>query len=178
MAISVDIRDRLKARFVWRGDRTDEHRLADVTGWWRDPEVLAELGPALAALGVSTGPSLVLGPQSRGAMLGALVAGCLQVGLVEVQKEPAPLADSDAWLTRTTPPDYRDRHLTLGFRRDLIRAGERVLFVDDWIETGGQALVEAAGATWCGAALLVDGLSDARIRRDLQVRSLLHVREL
>jgi adenine phosphoribosyltransferase len=142
-----------------------------------------ELGPALASISGSSSISLVLGPQSRGAMLGALVATSLHVGLVEARTDPARAADSDAWLTRTTPPDYRDRHLTLGCRRNLIRAGDRVLFVDDWIETGGQALaskalVEAAGATWCGAVVLVDGLSDARLRRDLQVRSVLHIREL
>ncbi len=85
MSVTQDVRDRLKAAFAWRGDRTDEHRLADVTGWWRDPELIAQLGPALAALRGSAEPSLVLGPQSRGAMLGALVANCLRIGLVEVQ---------------------------------------------------------------------------------------------
>lgn len=116
-------------------------------------------------------------------MLGALVALELGIGLVEVRKDPKPLVDSDAWLIRTTPPDYRDRNLPLGFRRVLLQAGDRVALVDDWIETGGQALasralVEAAGATWCGAVVIVDGLTDSRIRRQLQLRSLLHVREL
>jgi adenine phosphoribosyltransferase len=51
------------------------------------------------------------------------------------------------------------------------------------IETGGQALasqdlVEAAGATWCGAVIMVDGLTDSRVRHRLQLRSLLHVGEL
>ena len=68
-------------------------------------------------------------------------------------------------------------------RRDLVRSGDRVVLVDDWLETGGQALgsqalVEAAGGTWLGAAVIVDGLGDAQLRRRLRVRSLLHVRDL
>ena len=118
-------------------------------------------------------------------MLGALVAMELGVGLIEVRKDPErqQLADSDAWLWQTTRPDYRDRHLSLGFRRGLLQSGDRAVLIDDWIETGGQALasqglVEAAGATWGGAVVIVDGLTDSRIRHQLQLRSLLHVREL
>ena len=180
---SLELRDRLKTAFRWRGDRTDEQLLADVTGWFRDAALLADLGSALADLVPGAQPTVILGPQSRGSLLGALTAMTLSVGLVEVRKNEGPLADSDAWLTGTTPPDYRDRHLSLGFRRDLLKAGDRVLFVDDWIATGGQALasqalVEAAGATWCGAAVVVDGLTDSRLRRQLSVSSLLHIREL
>lgn len=94
-----------------------------------------------------------------------------------------PSADSEAWFKRTTPPDYRDRHLSLGFPKSLLPAGEQVLFIDDWIDTGGQALgarglVEDAGATWLGAAVVVDALHESQIRRDLTVRSLLRNREL
>jgi adenine phosphoribosyltransferase len=64
----------------------------------------------------------------------------MRVGFIEVRKDRAASCDSDAWLRRTTPPDYRDRHLTLGFRRDLLDSRDRVLLVDDWIDTGGQAL--------------------------------------
>jgi adenine phosphoribosyltransferase len=112
-----EVRERLKDAFTWRGDRTDESFLADMTGWWRDAGLLAGLGVALGALASSSEPTVVVGPQSRGAMLGALVATELGIGLIEVRKDPERLSDSDAWLTRTTPPDYRDRHLSLGFRR-------------------------------------------------------------
>jgi adenine phosphoribosyltransferase len=180
---SADLRKRLKAAFVHRGDRTDARSLADVTGWWRDPELLADLGPALGSPIPEAKPSVVIGPQSRGSMLGALVATALRVGLVEVRKDDEPSADSDSWLNRRTPPDYRDRQLSLGFRRGLLKSGDRALFVDDWIETGSQALatqalVKAAGATWCGAAVVVDGLTDGRVRRGLVLSSLMHVRDL
>jgi len=58
-----------------------------------------------------------------------------------------------------------------------------VLFVDDWIATGAQAeacraLVDMSGAQWTGAAVVVDGLTRAGLRRSLHVRSLLHIRDL
>lgn len=177
------LRSRLLAAFAWRGDRTDASLLADVTGWWRDAALLTALGPALAELTGSEQPTVVLGLPTRGSLLGGLVATTLGVGFVEVRRDQEPLADSDAWVSRTSPPDYRDRHLRLALRRDLIHPGDRVLLVDDWIDTGGQAtaahgLVEDAGGTWLGAAVLVDALTDRALRRRLQVRSLFHVRDL
>ena len=107
----------------------------------------------------------------------------MRVGFIEVRKDRATSCDSDAWLRRTTPPDYRDRHLTLGFRRNLLDSRDRVLLVDDWIDTGGQALgtyllTQDVKATWLGVATVVDALSSNEVRRRVNVRSLLHVREL
>jgi len=157
-------RRELRNGFRWRGDRTDSGYGADITGWWANPATLSRLGPALSDLFADVAPSVVLGPQSRGALLGALVAVHRGIGLVELRKDPAPMADSDRWVVAHTPPDYRDLNLRVGARRDLL-AGRRVLFVDDWIATGGQAyggrtLVEAAGGEWCGCAVIVDQLTD------------------
>nr|WP_281362278.1 phosphoribosyltransferase family protein [Cellulomonas humilata] len=128
-------------------------------------------------------PTVVLGPQSRGYLVGALVARELRTGFVEVRKDPGRSADSDAWWEVSTGPDYRDRNLSLGVRRDHLRAGDRVLFVDEWVDTGAQAeachrLVGASGATWLGAVVIVDALDRPSLRRELRLRSLLHVREL
>lgn len=177
------VKSGLRNAFAWRGDRTDKHRYADITGWWRRPDLLRDLGPALAGLFADEQPTVVLGPESSGFLLGPLVALSLRVGFVEVRKNPAAASDSDAWLRRTTPPDYRDRHLTLGFRKHLLDGGDRVLFVDDWIDTGGQALgtsllTQDAEATWVGVATVVDALSSNQLRRRLNVRSLMHIRQL
>jgi adenine phosphoribosyltransferase len=182
-ATARPIREELLRNYAENGDRTDGWRWADVSGWWRDAALLARLGPALANLFADANPTVVVGTQSRGTLLGGLVATHLGVGLVEIRKNDGPNADSESWRHRTTPPDYRDRHLTLGFPKRLLPAGERVLFVDDWIDTGGQALgayglIEDAGAHWIGAAVVVDGLSEPRLRRDLTVKSLLRNREL
>jgi adenine phosphoribosyltransferase len=105
------------------------------------------------------------------------------VGLVELRKDPDPSADSERWLTTRTPPDYQDWNLALGLRRDLLPPTARALFVDDWIDTGGQAgaarkLVDAAAVTWCGASAIVDALEDPRLRRDLDVKCLYRVNDL
>ncbi|MFD5089462.1 phosphoribosyltransferase family protein [Amycolatopsis thailandensis] len=178
-----EVKSGLRSAFVWRGDRTDRHCYADVTEWWRRPDLLGSLGPALAHLFADQQPTVVLGPESRGCLLGPLVALRFDVGFVEVRKEQVASSDSDAWLRRTTPPDYKDRHLNLGFRKQLVNGGDRVLFVDDWIETGSQAhcahlLTQDAEATWLGAATVVDALTNNQIRRRLNVRSLVHIREL
>jgi adenine phosphoribosyltransferase len=101
---------------------------------------------------------------------------------VEVRKNEHPEAVGEPLLRRTTPPDYRERGLTLTMRRRLVRPRDRVLLVDDWIETGAQAtaarsLIEDAEAEWIGVGVIVDALS-ANIRRDLNVRSLLRVEQL
>lgn len=177
------MREALRASFRWRGDRTDDHALADPTGWWADPQILREIGPALAALFADAEPTVIVGLQSRGTLLGALVAAHLGVGLVEVRKDPSPSADSDRWFVVHTPPDYQDRTLRLGARADHLTSDDRVLVVDDWVQTGGQLLgvreiVTRARASWCGVALVVDGVGDSSLRRNLNLRSLLHVRDL
>src|SRR5438045_3669776 len=110
----TDLRRRLSAGFAWRPGRTDGHAYAEVSGWWQDPELLASLGPALADMFRADKPTIVLAPQSSGFIIGPLVATSLGLGFVEVLKDHEPTT-SDQWLQRTTPPDYRDRHLTLGF---------------------------------------------------------------
>lgn len=91
--------------------------------------------------------------------------------------------DSDPWRVRTTPPDYQDRHLELGLRRRLLNSADRVLAVDDVIDTGGQlgtlhANTQDAGATWLGASVLVDNLRTSQPRRQLNLQAVFHVREL
>jgi adenine phosphoribosyltransferase len=179
----TDVRSTLRAAFVWRGDRNDKHRYADLTGWWRDADLLRLLGPSLAQLFPDATPTVVLGPDSRGSLVGPLVALHLGTGFVEVRKNRAPACDSDQWIRQTTPPDYHDRHLELGFRRSLIQSSDHVLMVDDWIDTGSQArtvraMTDSIGASWVGFSCIVDGLDDSRLRRDLRLRSLLHLRDL
>lgn len=178
-----DVRDRLRQSFRWRGDRTDPDFRADVTGWWRSPDTLLALGPALAALFADSTPTVVMGTESHGSLLGVLAAQHLGIGFAEVRKDPGRAADSDAWWETSTGPDYLDRSLRLGMRRSSLKAGDRVRFVDDWIATGSQAeachsLVETSGAAWIGAPVVVDGLARASLRRKLQLKSMLNVREL
>ncbi len=152
-------------------------------GWWRDPAIIERLPAALCEPFRAAEPTVVLGPQSSGYLLGPLVAHELKVGFVGARKEVNLLADSDAWLRVSTSPDYRDRHLELGFRRNAIRAADRVLIVDDWADTGSQLLalqklVNLAEGRIVGTVVIADALTDSRVRRDLQLTALVHAREL
>lgn len=182
-----DLRAALLENFRWRSDppQWPERRTsyADYTLWWRDPSILRGLGAALAGLFSDAEPSVVMGPESRGSLVGPLVATHLAVGFAEVRKGARRGSDDDQWLTRLTPPDYQDRHVELAVRRGILAPSDRVLFVDDWAAAGAQAiacqqLTEAAGAQWIGAAVIVDAVENASERRQLKLRGLLHVREL
>lgn len=182
-----DLRSMLLSRFRWRSDPPvwpdSAVSYADDSRWWREPGILRGVGPALADLFSDAAPTVVMGTESRGSLLGPLVASHLGLGFIEVRKEAARASDDDVWLRRRTPPDYRDRHLELAVRRSMLRGGDRVLFVDDWAASGAQAiacqqLTQDVGATWVGAAVVVDGLESARDRRALNLRGLLHLREL
>ncbi|ALG11948.1 phosphoribosyltransferase family protein [Kibdelosporangium phytohabitans] len=181
--VTSEVRDRLRRVFFWHSDRTDESWYADMTSWWRSPTLLRSLGPALASLFRDGQPTVVLGVESSGCLLGPLVAVDLGIGFVEVRKRREQVVDSDAWRERRSPPDYSNRHRTLAFRKRLVGPADRVLVVDDWITTGGQvsgvrSLVHDAEATWLGAAVVVDALMSNETRRLLGVRSLLHIRDL
>jgi len=178
-----DLRRRLVRAHGDSRDRTDGFASADVTGWWRDPGLLAALGPGLSDLFADAEVTVVLGPQTRGTPLAALVALHRGAGLVEARKASAPVEDGVDWWESALPRDYRDDPIHFRVRRAVLAPGDRVLLVDDWIETGTQAaacrrLVALAGAEWVGAAVVVDGLEDDARRSDLGVRSLLRDAQL
>jgi adenine phosphoribosyltransferase len=143
---------------------------------------LARLVDALCTLHADADPSIVTATPARGFILGPLVAQRIGLGFVEIRKDRKGDRHGNALLRRSTPPDYADRDLTLTLRNGLLGARDRVLMIDDWIETGAQAiaaraLVHDAGATWVGVATVVDATT-AATRRDVNARSLLSVREL
>jgi adenine phosphoribosyltransferase len=157
--------------------------VSDPSAWWRDPSLLTEIPAALAELHSDADPTVVAGIEARGFVLGPLVAASLGIGFAEIRKDDHPAEVGEKrLLRRTTPPDYQKRSLTLTARPNLFIPRDRVLLVDDWIETGAQAiavrdLVEDAEAEWVGVAVVVDAVSP-EIRRRLNVRALLREREL
>jgi adenine phosphoribosyltransferase len=162
----------LRARFRW----CSAAEYADVSGWWADPDVLKRLGPALAELHRHEEPSLVAGVEATGFLLGPLVATALGVGFVEIRKARSEAEEDRGAVSRTTPPDYAERDLTLIVQRPL-QPRERVVLVDEWIETGANAtaaknLIEDLGCEFVGVAVVVDA-ADNQTRRELNVRSLI-----
>ncbi|WP_330473182.1 phosphoribosyltransferase family protein [Terrabacter sp. C0L_2] len=181
-----DLRRELITAFRWRSDPPvwPESRAyyADDSGWFASATIVAHLGPALAALHDAQ-PTVVMGTESKGMALAALTAVHLGIGTAQVRKEPDRTSHTDEWFTQRTIPDYRDRNMLMAVRKSQVRGSDRVLFVDDWVDTGGQMiachqLTVQAGASWLGAAVIVDGLEDSAHRRKYDVRSLLHLRDL
>jgi adenine phosphoribosyltransferase len=172
-----DFRHRLSATFRWLNPGPGStHLLTDRSGWWRDPEVLAGIGPALAAL-ASGEPTVVAAPAASGFLIGPLVAQHLGVGFVEAYRGLTDAELADRLLTRFTVPGHDGLSVPLSIRAKHLGPGDRVLIVDDWAETGAQlgalaALCADAGATYVGAVVLVDGLPDA-VRDALRVRGVL-----
>jgi adenine phosphoribosyltransferase len=132
---------------------------ADVWSMLRDPEALAAIIRGLAAPYRSAGVTVVVAIESRGFLLGAAVAIELGVGFAAIRKDGA-LFPGDKQRIRTEP-DYRGNTRELSALRSQFSAGDRALLIDDWIETGSQALaaravVEACGAELSGLSVIID----------------------
>lgn len=164
--------DSLLSRFAW----DDGH--ADVWPWFAEPELLRSIASALVDP-FRDSATKIAGVESRGFILATACALELDAGFVPIRKGTGLLPGPKA--VTTTSADYRGGRQTLRLQRAALRDGDRVLLVDDWIETGSQAagaraLVEECGATFLGVATIVDQLA-ADPSRGIHVHALL-MREL
>ena len=167
-------RSAIRAGFPLVGDHPD------VAGVLRRPELLARIGPALAAPFLDAGISAVCAPEARGPILGALVAVELGAGLVLVRKDERNHPGADRRIE--SEPTWRGTSESFQTRSWDLDANDRVLVVDDWITTGSsmralRSLTEQAGATYVGASVLVNKASDDTID-ELDVAWLVHFDEL
>ena len=104
----------------------------------------------------SENPTHVLAIESRGFIFGSPVAHRLGAGLVPVRK-PGKLP----WTTMRVTYDLEYGRDALEIHADALRAGDRVLIVDDLLATGGTAaaactLVENLGAAVVGLCVAVE----------------------
>jgi adenine phosphoribosyltransferase len=134
-------------------------RHPDVAGLLRRPDVLAALGPALAAPFEGRDVTVVLAPEARGPVLGALVARELGCGLMIARKEGRNHPGADVRSSGGT--GWRGSVEVFQVRSFDLCPADRVLLVDDWMTTGSslralRSVVEEAGATLCGVAVVVD----------------------
>ncbi|MGI5146629.1 phosphoribosyltransferase family protein [Plantactinospora sp. CA-294935] len=157
----AELSRRLVGAFRWTDPGPEStHLVSDVSGWWRDPAILAGLGPVLAEPFRTDPPTVVVAPEVTGLLLGPLVATALGAGFVPAYKNTGErrIAEPTTWAW--TGSDYRGRRLALGVRNRHLGPGDRVLVVDDWVASGAQvrALHEIAarrGATVLGTTCLV-----------------------
>jgi adenine phosphoribosyltransferase len=170
-----ELRDDLLKAFRWVGGH------ADVWRFFIDAPLFARTIQALADPYRAAGISKVVGIESRGFILGGAVALELHAGFVAIRKQegvfPGPRVESQ------TPADYRGRELNLRMQRSSVGPQDRVILVDDWLETGWQAqtaraMVEKCGAEFAGVAVIVDQLSAERRRELGEFHALLQADDL
>jgi adenine phosphoribosyltransferase len=139
----------------------------DITTLLKEPDGLRRSADLMADMVRGRDVRKVLAIESRGFILGSLVADRLGLGLVPVRKPgklPAPTRKASYALEYGT--DSLEIHV------DALAAGESVLIVDDVIATGGTAravaeLVEGLGARVDAYAFLIElGFLNGRARLD------------
>jgi adenine phosphoribosyltransferase len=144
---------------------------ADVWRWFSDGELFRRIVGELAGPFGDVGVTKVVTLEARGFLLAGAVATELGAGVVVVRRKggalPGPRAEA------LTSPDYRGRRLSLLLQSDLLTDVDRVLLVDDWIETGSQALaarslIEGTGAAFEGLAVIVRDGTPIGVQERLQ----------
>ena len=168
-------RDAFIDRFRW----IEGH--ADMLGLLADATLLEGAIDALAEPFEGHAITKVAGIEARAFVLGGAVARSLGAGFVAIRKSgsihPGPKVE------RATAPDWRGLTSVLLVQREALGRNDRVLLVDDWAETGSQALaaralIDDCGATYAGLSLLVDQLSDDVRDRLSPVRAVVSAEEL
>lgn len=136
----------------------------DTTPLFANANVFRQAVQDLAEPFKSRGVTKVAALDALGFTLGGGVAYVLGAGLVHIRKE-----DKLSWDVETVAfRDYSRTDKTFEIASDAVGAGDTVLVVDDWSETGAQlkaafGLVERLQGRVAGAALLH---IDEPVRRD------------
>ena len=127
----------------------------DVTPLLANPEAFSALIADLTQPFDKLDFNYVAGIDALGFILGTAVAMQLKKGFVPIRKGgklPVPVQSRQF-------TDYTGYQKTLELRTDILEPGNRVLLVDEWVETGAQmtsaiALLEGQGAEVFGIATI------------------------
>ena len=128
----------------------------DITTLLKDKKGFAELIDALAAHYIGRDVDLVLGIEARGFIFGPALAYRLNAGFVPVRKKgKLPHVKVSIAYSLEYGLDEMEMH------EDALKAGERVILVDDLIATGGTAegavkLMRRLGADVVAACFVID----------------------
>ncbi len=130
-----------------------------------DPALLELLGAELAGRFAARGIAKVLTAETSGIMVAQVIAGRLGVPFVYAKKKrPRTMG---AFYSADSYSFTKQESTTLYVSREVLGAGERVLFVDDFFASGStfqaiEAILAQAGAVLAGTAVIIDkaGRSD------------------
>lgn len=128
----------------------------DITTVLLDPDLFGGTLDALSEWAAAKESEKVVGVDARGFLFAAPVADRLEIGLVPVRK-----AGKLPYDTRQESYDLEYGVNTLELHTDAIRAGERVVVIDDLLATGGTVqaatrLVEGLGGEIVGTGFVVE----------------------
>ncbi|MHC1738848.1 MAG: adenine phosphoribosyltransferase [Ignavibacteriaceae bacterium] len=118
----------------------------DITTLLKDPKALNEAAEILFEQAKGKGITKVVGIESRGFILGGLIANLLGVGFVPIRKPGKLPAET---ITETYSLEYGTDSIQI--HKDALSSGDKVLLHDDLLATGGTAkaacnLIEKLGA--------------------------------
>jgi adenine phosphoribosyltransferase len=169
------VREAVLDRFAW----VDGH--ADIWAIFRDAAALRVVVHALAQPYATDNVTAVCGIESRGFLLGGAVAVQLGTGFVPIRKEKGLFPG--AKVSRATAPDYRGHSHILRMQQSAVNPGDRLVLVDDWIETGSQVtaardMISNCGAQLIGCSVIVDQMTDLLRHEIGRVNAVLRADEL
>jgi adenine phosphoribosyltransferase len=149
----IDLKDRVRDVPDWP-DQGVVFR--DITPLLRDPAALDQTVHQLAEWGKELSPTVVLGAEARGFILGAAVAREIGCGFVPARR-PGKLPPETVGATYAL--EYGKN--TLELHPAMIRPADRILIHDDVLATGGTVeaiagLVEGLGAEVVGLAFIIE----------------------
>jgi adenine phosphoribosyltransferase len=163
---TMSLQDDLVASFSW----VDGH--ANIWPCFANADLFAAIVEGLARPFEGDRVTRVVGNEARAFLLAGAVARRLNAGVVPIRKRGALFPGE--LVSTTTAADYRGRTTDLLLQDGVLSGSDRVLIVDDWLETGSQvtgavSLVREAGAHVAGVGVIVDD-SDPTV--DLQLPKL------
>jgi adenine phosphoribosyltransferase len=146
--------------FLYYLDHIDMRSMAkpDFSTLYADPVVFSNLVKDLCKPFKKLEFDKVVAPESMGFILGSAISLKLKKSFVPIRKG-GKLPTVRKYIVRQSFTDYTKEKNTFEMNRRLINPGDKVLIVDDWIETGGQMkglikLLEKQGAEIVGISLL------------------------
>ncbi len=130
----------------------------DITPIFHNPKVFSSLISDMIKPFKKTDFNKVAALDSLGFILGGAIAHKLKVGLVPVRKG-GKLPGISGTLIKTAFIDYTGKKKIFEINKNAIEKGDRMLIVDDWIETGSQIkaairLIEKQGGKVVGISAI------------------------
>lgn len=154
---------------------------ADIWGVFQDPQLFREVVEALARPWETERPTKVVSVESRGFIVAAPAAHVLGAGFVGVRKGGGLFPGEK--LEIVTEADYRGERHRLRLQASAIGPDDRVVMVDDWCETGAQALalqelVGRCSARFLGLSVIVGELPEETAAMFRRYEALVNAQDL